>query len=91
MAQAIVTKYFGPTNTKGSRIQVKSWFGTKYYSFDHMADCAHRAAFNDWLKEINAKMAIEHSNCQEALEGNWYKFVAKGAHPDGSGYCFIIK
>lgn len=89
--QAIVTKYFGPTNTKPPRIQVKSWLGSKTYPYDYADTEPHKAAFEKWLKEINAKMAIQHSNCQEAVEGNWFKLVATGANPDGGGYCFIIK
>ena len=33
--QTITTEYKGPTNTKGSRILVKSWLKNKSVSWDH--------------------------------------------------------
>lgn len=87
MSQAIVTKFFGATNNKCARIQVKSWLGNKYYSYDYSADQPHTVAFNQWLKETNAKMVEKYG------DGMNYKLVSGEAAsmPDDSGYCFIIK
>lgn len=89
MTKAIITKFFGPTNSKGARIQVKSWLGTKYYSYDYSADCAHTAAFSEWLQEVNTEMAKEYGS--EAPVSGWFKQVAKGNNPCGTGYTFIIE
>lgn len=88
MAQAIVTKYFGATNTKDARIQVKSWLGTKYYSYDYSASSPHTEAFNQWLDEVNKELQARWDD--ETLS---YRLVSDEAAsmPDDSGYCFIIK
>lgn len=44
MTYAIETKYFGPGNVRGARIRVKSYWGTKFYDYDHAARDAHVAA-----------------------------------------------
>lgn len=49
MTQAITTKYLPATNTLGSRIKVTSRFGSKSYSYDYGAKCAHKAAFFEWM------------------------------------------
>lgn len=87
MAQAIVTKFFGATNTKGARIQVKSFLGTKYYSFDYASNKPHTEAFNQWLKETNAKFVEEYGYDMN------YKLVSGEAAsmPDDRGYCFVIE
>jgi hypothetical protein len=91
MAQAIVTKYFGATETKGSRIQVKSWLGTKYYSYDYAAERPHTEAFNQWLKETNERMIKQYGS--ECPHDGYFKLVSQEAAsmPDDSGYCFIIE
>lgn len=50
--QAITTKYLGPTDTKGSRIKVSSYCGSKTYSYDHSENCPHDAAFESFMKEV---------------------------------------
>jgi len=89
MAQAIATKFFGATDTRGARIQVKSWRGTKYYSYDYSASCPHQAAFDEWLNEVNQEMKKEYGS--ECPHDGWFKVVAKGNEPGGCGYVFIIQ
>lgn len=88
--QTIITKYLAPTNTRGSRIKVTSWMGSKTYSYDYAAACAHTSAFEQYLGMINAEMAEKYpANLQ--IEGGWFKPVANASLPDGTGYAFIIK
>lgn len=87
----IITKYIAPTNTRGARIKVISQYGNKFYSYDHSASCAHKAAFDTWLKEKNAEMMHKYPDCQEAVEVNWFKLVAYAGTPDQAGFAFIIK
>ncbi len=47
MAQAILVKYLGPTNTKGARLIARAWFGslrTAYYHHLSPAENHERAA-----------------------------------------------
>lgn len=85
MAQAIVTKYFGATSSRGARIQVKGWWATKYYSYDYAADDAHEATFTAWLKEANSALWADDSKHLH------FKKVGKGCNPCGNGYTFIIQ
>lgn len=89
--QAVITKYIGPTNTRGARIKIDSWYGSKTYPYDYNSNEAHDVAFGEWLEDINAKMRLEHPDSQLAQEGQWFKKVSRGAHPSGTGYVFIIK
>ena len=51
----IQTKYFGPTNSKGSRISVKAMkYEKKFFSFDY-GDDPHESALRQYLKYIKAK------------------------------------
>lgn len=89
--QTVTTKYLCPTNTRGARIKVTSYSGSKIYSYDHAAAEPHKAAFDNWLAATNEEMAKAHPECQEAIEGNWYKLVAWAGLPDERGCAFIIK
>lgn len=44
--QAIQTKYYGPTNTRGARIRAKAAAGSLFYSWDYEKDAQdnHRKA-----------------------------------------------
>ena len=46
MSQAIITKFLGPTPTRGSRIKAASWRGSVTLPYDHALDTAanYRAA-----------------------------------------------
>lgn len=87
--QVIITKFISPTNTRGARIKVTSWQGSKFYSYDYAATCAHEAAFNEWLNEKNAQMLKDYGT--ECSTEGWFKMVAKGNLPDDSGYGFVIQ
>lgn len=89
--QTITTKYLAPTETRGSRIKVTSAWGSKIYSYDCAANEPHKAAFDLFLAEQNAKMAKEHPDCQQAIEGGWWKLVAYADSLDQRGLTFIIK
>lgn len=77
--QTITTKYIAPTNTKGSRIKVTSWLGSKTFSYDHSASCAHKAAFEEYMEYLQSKTGVS------------YTLVAEGGMPEGTGKAFIIK
>ena len=92
--QTITTKFLPATNTRGCRIKVTSWLGSKTYSYDYQAsdvDSAHKSAFDEYLLKLNERMKELHPDCQEAIEGRWFKLVAYASLPDSSGYAFIIK
>jgi hypothetical protein len=52
--QAIRTRYFGPTDTRGSRIQAKAEAGALYVGFDHSLNIQdnHKAACDALLKKL---------------------------------------
>lgn len=54
MAQAIITKYFGPGNVRGSRISAEARAGKVYVSYDHALDLIdnHKAAAVALIKKV---------------------------------------
>lgn len=66
MAQAIVTKYHGPTNTKGSRISAEAAAGKIYMPYAHELniDDNHEAAAVVLIKKVgwesHARQGIAH-------------------------------
>ena len=78
--QAITTKFVPATNTKGSRVQVKSWMGTTYFNWDHAlnSDQNHIGAVKE---HIEKKLVSEYAPRNPA---------ACGSLPDESGYCVIV-
>jgi hypothetical protein len=52
--QAIRTRYFGPTNTRGSRIQAKAEAGAIYVNYDHGLNTKenHKAACDALLFKL---------------------------------------
>ena len=74
MYQAIVTKYYGPTNHRGSRIQAKAQCGRVWMPYDHGLNNAqnHAAAADRFLQKWG-------------WDGKW----AGGANPENSGYVFV--
>lgn len=76
MRQAIVTKYLGPTDHRGSRIMCKAQAGRMMVPWDHSLDVGgnHRRAAMAFV----AKWGWGELN-------EWHG----GALPDGSGYCFV--
>jgi len=83
MAQAIITKFCGPTNTKGSRIQVKGWLKTVYVSWDHALNSEenHAIAVAKYVFDLNK---------QRVDGGLKWDIIGGGMMPDESGYAFII-
>ncbi len=76
--QAIVTKYLGPTNTKGSRIKVKAYAGSKTY---------------DWNYELDVNENHTKAAEQFAKELGWLDRGAKlvgGSLPDNTGNCYVL-
>lgn len=81
MAQTIITKYLGPTNTRGSRIKATCWNGTVTVSYDCGLESNdnHKNAANALIDHLESKADV-----------NW-KIIASGATPDDTGYAFIIQ
>ena len=82
MARIITTKFVGPTNTKGSRVQVKTWLKTHYVSWDHALNSEenHSVAVAQVVYELNK----ERENTQWYINGG-------GMMPDDSGYGFVVE
>lgn len=75
--QAIITKFLGPTNTKGSRIKATSWSGAVTVSYNHA------------LNVLDNHRAAADAVC--AKRGDGWRIVSNGASPDGHGYAFIAE
>jgi hypothetical protein len=81
--QGIVTKYHGPTNSRGSRISATAAAGRVYLGYNHSlnAEDNHWAAANaladklGWLAPGRATPS--------------YK-LAQGGAPNGEGYLFVL-
>ena len=72
--QAIVTKYIGPSNTKGSRIKARAAAGSVTVHLDHSLN----------IENSHAKAAEALAN-KFKWRGAWYM----GGMPDDAGYCFV--
>lgn len=88
--QTVITRYLSPTHTRGARIKVISGWGSKTYSYDHGASCAHSEAFGLFLAEQNKIMAEKYPDHYET-HGDWWQLVACADSLDGRGLTFIIK
>lgn len=76
--QAIVTKYLGPTNYRGSRIRASAQAGSVTIGYDDALDTEdnHRAA----AKALMVKYGWdEHS-----------RIIGSGGLPDGRGNCYVL-
>ena len=89
--QTVITKYLPATDTLGSRIKVTGHFLTKTFSYDFSVNEPHKAAFDAWLELVNYRMAVANPDCQQELEGGWFKLVAWAGLPNQCGCAFIIK
>jgi len=76
--QAIVTKYLGPTNTRGALIKATAQAGAVYLSWDYALDTSanHRAAA---LALADKFKWSEHLDLSEG-----------GSLPAGKGECFVL-
>ncbi len=77
MSQAIVTKYIGPTNLKGTRIRVKCQAKSVLIPWNHALGI-----------EDNHTLAAQ--TVAESLGWLEKRALAGGALPDGSGYAFVL-
>lgn len=84
--QTITTQYAGPTNTKGSRVMVKSWLKNKAVSWDH-------ALNSEENHKVAAKALVDVLNADRVKNGygdyQW-NIIAGGSMPDGKGNAYII-
>jgi hypothetical protein len=72
--RAIVTKYIGPSNTKGSRIKATAAAGSVTISYDDSLNS----------ENAHAKAAEALAN-KFGWPGHWHM----GGLPDDRGYCFV--
>jgi hypothetical protein len=80
--QAILTRFLGPTDTKGPRIKATCACGSAFFTYDHASNSAENharaarglAIRNNWL---NGDETDSYT-----LEG--------GDMPDGKGMCFVF-
>lgn len=84
MAQAITTKFIGPTNTKGSRIKASCWRASITISWDYAlnSDANHKAAINALVNKLNDERTPDAYVMWEVL--------AVGNSADGKGMTAII-
>jgi len=75
MRQAIVTKYLGPTNHRGSRVKATADAGSVTLSWDH--------ALNSDANHIEAAKAL-------ARKLGWEGEFVGGGMPGDSGYAFVM-
>ena len=90
MAQAIITKFLGPTHTKGARIKATWLTGSvtvDYHSLDGSLNCEgrNRQAAQALIDKINRER-----NPSAGL--TWYLMDVRGlGMPDQTGYAFGIE
>ena len=91
MAFLIVSKFIAPTNTKGSRIQVKSWKRTTYFNWDHTlsVELNHITAIREHIARISEEALREYKIVGDVDGAPAYEFM--GATPDGSGSSVIVR
>lgn len=84
--QAITTKFFGPTNTLGSRIKATCWLTSIIVSFDHSANTEenHTAAIEALVCKLNNDRIVKGGS------GLW-NIAANGESVDGKGKTAIIE
>ena len=75
MPQAIITKYLGPTDTKGGRIKASCYSGSVTIDYPHhlSGDAKHLAAAEALCKKLD-----------------WTGTLIGGSLPDESGYAFVF-
>lgn len=75
IVQGIVTKYMGPTNTRGSRIKARAWAGSVTVPY-----------VSGLSIEQNHRDAAEAL----ARKYEWTGQMAQGGSPDERGYLFVF-
>lgn len=83
--QTILTKFLGPTNTKGSRIKATCWLTSATMPWDHSASVEenHMAAIEALVCKLNNGRIIEGNS-------QLWQVVATGESVDGKGKTAII-
>lgn len=93
MRQAIVTKFLGPTNHRGSRIQAKSQAKRLTVSWDHARgpEWNHRFAAASLALDLGWLKAAEYHRIVHADPNTptGSRFNG-GALPNGKGYAFVF-
>lgn len=84
--QTITTKFAGPTDTKGSRILVKSWIKSKSvgWAYSLNSEDNHKAAALQLVQAINAERLAK------GIGDYQWQIIAEGSLPDGKGNAYII-
>ena len=74
MTQAIVTRFIGPTNTRGARIKATAWGGsvTVPFYYELGVQGAHDAAAEALVRKMG-------------WQGAW----VSGGSPDERGFCYV--
>lgn len=77
MRQAIITKYVGPTDTRGSRIRCTANAGSRTFDWDHALDPEdnHRVAALSYASELGWL-------ARNSIHG--------GSMPNSEGYAFVL-
>lgn len=91
MAFLIVSKHLAATNTKGVRVQVKSWKKTTYFNWDYTlsVELNHIRAIREHVAYISEEAMREYKIVGDVDGAPAYEFM--GATPDGSGSSVIVR
>ena len=79
--QAIVTKYLGPTNVRGSRIKAWCERGSITVSYDDSVSDAHEVA----VRALVAKFVKEDEKGYGTTKNPWARPMIQGGLPKGCG------
>lgn len=73
--QAIITKFYGPTSTRGPRIKARAWAGSVTVAYQHAlgVEGSHEAAARALCEKLG-----------------WEGKMIGGGMPDDSGYAFVF-
>jgi hypothetical protein len=74
MKQAIETRYYGPTNTRGSRIQAKAWGGSISIPYPH---------------ELNTERAHAKAAMALCAKMGWAGLYVAGGSPGERGNVYV--
>lgn len=96
MAQAIITKYLPATNTRGPRIQVKSWLLTTVIAYPNNEEGirAHLVAITQHIGEMEEEARRKECDVSYHIvmpAGAELERDYMGAMPDGSGYVVMVE
>lgn len=76
MTQAIVTKYFGPGNVRGSRIKAEATAGYIWHSYDHALNVTQN-------HDVAARKLCENLG--------WTGTYVRGGMPSGYGNVYVCQ